>query len=329
MVRLAVTRRASHGATPFALYREPLIPRFAPPIVALIAAAILFSGISSAWGAEWRRDIGTFRIGMLVSSAPTSAGLDALRKSYAAALGVPVEFFIARDFAMLVDAQATSRVDYAIYSAIAYATAAELCRCVEPIAAPTDVDGAFGIRSILLAHKGKLATLADLPKARLVMPAKDDVSGWLAPRGLLAQSGLTLRGDESFIATAATVIEAEAIFARSDADALLGWERVALNGEALLQGSSIDRLRRAGVDVGSLDRVWTSAIIPFGPHVVLNSLEPEAKTILSNYLTSLHSADPQAYDLLSGGHAGGFVAVDESHYGPVRDIVSAIKASEP
>jgi phosphonate transport system substrate-binding protein len=305
------------------------IERLAHCIAVFIATALCLLSTASAWAADWRQDIGTFRVGMVASGAPTAAGVEALRRSYSAALGMPVDFFIASDLAQLIDAQATSRVEYALYSATAYATAAELCQCVEPIVAPKDVDGALGIRSILLARKGKVSSLADLPKAKLVVPANDDVSGWLAPLSLLAREGLALRGDESNITIAPSVLDAEAIFAGGGAGAMLGWERVASSGEALLQGGTIDRLRRAGVDIGGLQRVWISPIIPYGPHVVLKDLDPEAKTILSGYLTGLHTADPQAYDLLSGGHSGGFVAVEDSNYTIVREIVRTITTSDP
>lgn len=284
-------------------------------------------GIVPAGAADWRQEIGTFRIGMIAPAAPTAKGVEALRRSYAAALNMPVEFFIASDFAQLIDAQATSRIEYAIHSATSYATAVELCQCVEPIAAPTDIDGALGIRSILLARK-QVASLADLPKAKLVVPPPDDVSGRLAPLALLSRDGLTVRGDEPFIVPASTVIDAESIFAKGEADALLGWERVSSKGDALLQGGTLDRLRRGGVDIDSLDRVWMSPVIPYGPHVVLKSLAPEARELLAGHLAGLHAADPQAYDLLSGGHAGGFVAVDEASYEAAREMVRAMVSTQ-
>ena len=265
---------------------------------------------------------------MVTSSVPTAPGLEALRRSYSTALGMPVDFFIARDFAMLIDAQATSRVEYAVYSATAYATAVELCQCVEPIAAPTDVDGARGIRSILLARKGKMASVSDLPKIKTVAPPSDDISGSVAPFALLSREGV-LRDEAPFITVAPSAIEAENIFVKGEADALLGWERISASGVAVLQGGTVDRLRRAGVDVGALDRIWASPVMPYGPHVVVKSLNAEAKTLLSEFLIGLHAADPQAYDLLSGGHSGGFVAVDDSAYAPVHNIVRTMMLPDP
>ena len=72
----------------------------------------------------------TFRVGMIAKDGATQAvpGLSILQRAYSMALGMPVEIFVARDYAALIDAQATNRVDYAIYSTTAYATA----RCSAP-----------------------------------------------------------------------------------------------------------------------------------------------------------------------------------------------------
>ncbi len=304
-------RYLSHASIP-----ELPIKHLAHRIAVLIAIALCLLGNVPAWGADWRQEIGTFRVGMVAPSAPTTAGMEALRRSYSAALGMPVDFFIASDFAQLIDAQATSRVEYAIYSATAYATAAELCQCVEPVVAPKDVDGAVGHPVDPVGAKRRDCQRVRLAQGQTRRAGKRRCFGLACAALLLSSQGLTLRGDEPYITVAPSVLDAEAIFARGDAGAMLGWERVASSGEALLQGGTIDRLRRAGVDIGGLQRVWVSPIIPYGPHVVLKDLDPEAKRILSSYLTGLHAADPQAYDLLSGGHSGGFVAVDDSNYAP-------------
>lgn len=234
---LAVLVPPSHCAPVATSPLGVLIQRFATGIVLQTAlAGQILLGVTPGFAADWRQDIGTFRIGMIAAGAPTGGGLEALRQSYSAALGMPVDFFIARDFAMLIDAQATSRIEYAIYSTTAYATALELCRCIAPLAAPTDVDGASGIRSIVIARAGKLKSVSDLPKMKVAVPAEDDLSGWLTPLSLLAHGGLVLRGDEPFIVTSPTALEAEAQFANGKTDAILGWERVTPDGKALPQG---------------------------------------------------------------------------------------------
>ena len=92
----------------------------------------------------------------------------------------------------------------------------------------------------------------------------------------------------------------------------------------------MDRLRRAGVDINSLELMWSSPVIPYGPHTVLKSLNSEARLVLTEYLIGLHGSDPQAYDLVSGGHGGGFVAVADDAYATAREIVrSAAQQADP
>src|SRR5438445_3471984 len=75
--------------------------------------------------ADWRDDIGTFRIGIVAEpgAGNTVPGLALLTQSFTNALGMKVEFVVARDYAALIEAQANARIEYAIYSATAYATA--------------------------------------------------------------------------------------------------------------------------------------------------------------------------------------------------------------
>ena len=75
--------------------------------------------------ADWREDIGTFRVGIVAEpgAGNTIAGLAELNDAFSKALGLKVEFFVARSYAALIDAQASSRIEYAIYSASAYASA--------------------------------------------------------------------------------------------------------------------------------------------------------------------------------------------------------------
>ena len=99
--------------------------------------------------AGWREDMKTFRVGMIAEEGAGQAvpGVSILKRAYSQALGIPVEMFVARDFAALIEAQATSRVDYAIYSTTAYAAAAcyapassrwlrRLARMVPPASSP-------------------------------------------------------------------------------------------------------------------------------------------------------------------------------------------------
>ena len=108
--------------------------------------------------AGWREDMKTFRIGMI---AEPGAGSDSdwpapLKQAYAQALGIPVEIFVARDYAALIDAQATHASTTRSIRRRPTPRRSLLCGCVEPVAAPVSDDGATGIKAILVTRDGRL-----------------------------------------------------------------------------------------------------------------------------------------------------------------------------
>src|SRR5690554_4675907 len=99
-------------------------------------AAVLLAGAAAAQE--------TFRIGLVALPGEEAGveGLAEIKAAYAAALGLPVEVMVARDYATLAEAHIAGRVDYAVYSAPAFAAAFRRCGCLRPVAAPVDADGA-------------------------------------------------------------------------------------------------------------------------------------------------------------------------------------------
>lgn len=281
-------------------------------LVAVMAAAMA----SGAAAADWRKDLGIFRIGMLEASAPPQAGRDAIRAAFQQALGMPVELLVLRDWPQLIDAHASARVNYAILSAAAFAAASELCECIQPLAAPIDADGASGLRAVLLARAGKARAFSDVSRIKVATSGPDDLTGWMAPMALLPAHGLLLKGDEAFLVKSATATQAVEQFRDGYADAIFGWERSSQEAAAPLPGGTAGEVAEVDTEV-----LWRSPLIRFGPHSVLKSLDSEAKSILSKFLADLHGANPQGYDLLSQGHGGGFAAATAADYATVREIV--------
>lgn len=272
------------------------------------AAALAVLSAASSARADWRDDIGTFRIGIVAESGGgnTVPGLARLTDAYTNALGMKVEFVVARDYAALIEAQASGRVQYAIYSALAYAAASERCGCVEPLVAPVDADGAAGIRSVLVTRDGKVPDLAAMASHRIAIAPADNVGGSLLPLTGLAGQGVKIADDSPFLARAPSATAAETMFGDGQADGLFGWESVGADGRPTDTGGMIMRLEAAGIPKTSLRVLWTSAPLRYGPHAVLSDLDAEAKRRLAVFLTNLKSMTPDVYDLLESKHSGGF-----------------------
>ena len=296
------------------------------------AALILVQAVvcSNPAHADWRDDIGTFRIGIVAEpgAGNTVPGLAVLTDAYTKALGMKVEFVVARDYAALIEAQANARIEYAIYSATAYATASQRCLCVEPLVAPVDSDGAIGIRSVLLTWDGKLPDLAAMQSHRIAMAPSGSVGGSLLPLAALAAEGRNVAQDAPFLVHADSAAAAETMLVDGKADGLFGWVTAAADGQPEASGTQA-RLEAAGLSVTALRVVWTSGLLRYGPHAVRSDLDPEAKRRLTVFLTNLKSITPDIYDLLESKHSGGFATVAPKDYEMAASIVRFVSDSAP
>lgn len=278
--------------------------------------------------ADWRDDIGTFRIGVVAEpgGGNTIPGLAQLTEAFTNALGMKVEFFVARDYAALIDAQANARIEYAIYSSTAYATALQRCGCIEPLVAPVDSDGAAGIRSVLLTRDGTLPGLAAMETHKIAMAPPDSVGGSLLPLAGLAAEHVGIAENAPFLIHADSASAAEKMFFDRQADALFGWVRAAADGQPLLSGGTQARLETSGLSASALQVVWTSGLLRYGPHAVRSDLDPEAKRRLTVFLTNLKSTTPDIYDLLEAKHSGGFLTVAPRDYAMAAAIIRLVSA---
>ncbi|MER8372226.1 phosphate/phosphite/phosphonate ABC transporter substrate-binding protein [Mesorhizobium sp. M1406] len=282
---------------------------------------------SSPAHADWRDDIRTFRIGIVAEpdAGNTVPRLAVLTDAYTKALGMKVEFVVARDYASLIEAQANARIEYAIYSATAYATASQRCECIEPLVAPVDSDGAIGIRSVLLTRDGKLPDLAAMESHRIAMAPSDSVGGSLLPLAALTGEGREVAEDAPFLVHADSAAAAETMLIDGRADGLFGWATAVADGQPEASGTRA-RLEAAGLSVTALRVVWTSGLLRYGPHAVRSDLDPEAKRRLTVFLTNLKSMTPDIYDLLETKHSGGFATVTPKDYEMAASIVRFVSA---
>ncbi len=299
----------------------------------VLAAAVTLLALPHAAHADWRDQIGTFRIGIVAEpgAGNTVPGLALLTDAYGKALGMKVEFVVAHNYAALIEAQADGRIQYAVYSATAYATASERCGCVEPLVAPVDADGANGIRSVLLTRDGKLPDVAVLQYHRIAMAPADNVGGSLLPLAGLAADGIKIAEDAPFLAHAGSATAAEAMLVNGQADAVFGWERAAAENRTPIAGDqpadpdgTAARLEAAGIPKAALQIVWTSGLLPYGPHAVRSDLDPEAKRRLTVFLTNLRSQSPDIYDLVESKHSGGFISAAAGDYAMAASIVRLV-----
>ena len=280
------------------LTRRPLRFWTASAPVLIIAIIVLCVSAAAPALADWRKELGIFRIGMVEAQGKqySPVDLDKLRVAYSGALGMPVEIFQAKDYPSLIDAQASSRIEYAFYTAQAYATAYLACECVEPIAAPQGADGSAGIKTALFLDES--VDVADLAKSKGIgIAGRDSLSTYGVVVASFRPKGLTLTGAESWLhmedgpSGLLNGLESnrlDGIFTAVPSKRKLD---DAISGDAALSSA----LAKTGRKVKA---VWLSQTVPYGPHAVRKSLAPEAKAALLKLLAGLATSDPDLNDLL-------------------------------
>ena len=307
---------------------RPILTQVARAVAVLCIAEVCLAMPALA---GWREDIGTFRVGIVAEpgAGNTIAGLAALNEAYSKALGLKVEFFVARSYAALIDAQASSRIEYAIYSASAYASAYQRCECIEPLVAPVGEDGSVGIRSVLIAKDGRLPSATDLAGRRIALLPADSIAGHQLPLATFQPGGKPLSGAETFFVKAESAEAAEALLVNGAVDAIFGWMPAAKPGAPDIEGGTLARLVAAGVDPAALSVVWWSELLRYGPHAVSSVLDPEPKRRLTAFLTGLKEAEPEIYERLEMQRLGGFTAALHADYSAALAMVRMLAATRP
>lgn len=291
---------------------------FGRSIKSLLFLALLLTCAGSAY-AGWREELGTFRIGVSASDMRALSPKDvaALETAYAQALGMPAKITVLRDYPALIDAQVSGRIEYALYSSTAYASAWLLCECVEPLVAPVLDNGATGISSALIVNAATPFTRLDLNGIKVGIPGKDSITGFAIPLASYTVGTRALSQDESFLRPYPDLETTAAAFSEGKIDAFFGWAAANGNGPvpgAGLMGSGDNKLLLVQGRPIEIKMPWTSKLLRFGPHAVRRDLDAEAKALLVSFLSS---ANVELLDLLSVTQAGGvgkLVPVRQSEY---------------
>lgn len=256
---------------------------------------------TSAAQADWRKDLGTFRIGISATDAGSLTPMDIenLKVGFSKALGMPTELIIMRDYPALIDAHVSSRIEYAIYSSTAYAIAWLLCECVEPLVAPVLTDGATGIRSTLVINAGVPFTRLDLNGIRIGIPGKDSITGYALPLAQYTIGSRALTQDESFFNKFLDLKSTLEAFGEGRIDGFFGWTEADAKGPISASGLMATGEAKSFSVRGKPIEIkipWTSGLLRYGPHAIRRNLPTEAKDALRTYFANL---DEIGVDLLS------------------------------
>lgn len=293
--------------------------------ILLIGLVVALAGAHGA-RADWRDQIKVLRIGAVVGDNPVYRlqRLEPFRRRIEIEAGVPVEIVPAADFNMMIDAHASGRIDYAIYSATAYAAAMALCDCIEPLAAPRAVDGALGYYAIVVVRSDSLAkTLDQLKGQSLVLARPGSTAGHLVPMSEFSTDGIEPDAFFSRIRHADGPKEAIRTVLTGLADAGIAWSSMQGEGASGFdRGTLHDLIAAKEMKMDDVRVVWQSRRITHGPHAVSRRLPQSLKDRLRSALIRMKDLDAKAYDAVETIYGGGFAEIDAADYEALTDVFS-------
>lgn len=274
--------------------------------------------------ADWRSDIGTFRVAILAggNSDETLARAEPFRLALVEKLGLPVEFVPSRSYLAMVRSNSGTPVEYAVLTSSAFAAIRNMCQCMEPLATARASDGSSGFRQVVLALPGGPSNLRDLAGKTLGVIANAATGGVTIAVGELAAAGLEDGVDGFSIRRFDDGPSAVAAFRAGEIDALLGWEYS--GGHTMQKPAGTIRLLLSDLqeDPGYA-KIWQSSEIPFRVHAVRTNLPAAAKIELRDMLSGLFDGDPVAYDSIEPVYGGGFFVARPSQFDAISQILQA------
>jgi phosphonate transport system substrate-binding protein len=307
LLRLNYPFRSAVAATASLLAATFTAPAQDNSAIAVAPQAVLPAQIAAPQSANWRNDIGTFKIGLVRgwSSDMSRPALSRVETLFSKALGTPVKVVVFERFTSLMDAQADGRIDMAAYSARAFATVRLMCECVDALASPATSSGQTGLIAVLAGDTARLKTLSSIGNSKIGRVATSNVASGNMLLGTLPINGKAVTGKEEFWEQFPDFPAAIAAYQAGDIDAY-----VVPVATTFAESANAEPLGTEQIFTGLLERpsaaIWRSQFWPYGPIAVRNNLAPEAKTILLQTLEQLDVSEPLAHATLSEGLPGAF-----------------------
>lgn len=271
------------------------------------------------------RQVKPLWLGIVAASRPDAAveRVEPFRLRLADTLGVDVHTRRFADERALIDAFVAGRIDYAPLSASGYAMAWRLCGCVEPLAVPRAADGSPGWRAIVLVRTGSsIDTPEGLAGKRLAVSGETSIGGRRIPLRLLEAQGL--RGDRAAqLQTYEGPRAAVKALLAGEVEAAVAWSTLEGDlAEGYGRGTLHDMVADGELSMTDVRVMWSSPVLPHGPHTVRADLAEGPKRRLRDMLVDLDEVDPDAYEAIEPVHAGGFLRIGHAAYAPFVDLVT-------
>ena len=293
--------------------------RIKPVCTAICAFAVLSTITLPSALADWREELGVFRIALITgdNEASSRAALEPFRLVVQEKLRLQTELRTDRELGRLIINQSDRPVEYVILPASAYAATWLRCECIEPLVVARSSDGEEAIRSVLIVRSASsIKTLAQLGGKTVFGLSEHSLTGYAIPRKAAGEVAGNV--DWQFSDSAEEALHR---FIAGEGDALAGWIPAGQNPGNASRGT-LARLKALATDGQSFSVLWQSESIPNRVHAVRKNLDGEAKRLLRELLTGLNDNDPITYDQLEPDFSGGFFPARQSQFSYLIDFLN-------
>jgi len=289
------------------------------------------NSMTHAW-ADWRKDVGIFRIGVVTKqdAAKTILDYEPFKNAISRALQMDVEIFPARSETNLIQALAADRIEYAILSTSGYALSWVLCECVEPLVTARTNSNGDAYHTVLITPVTGLSKTTELTDAKIGVLSEQSISGHPFAKFLLAQENISIDTPQKPFISHDNGEETLKAFQNGELDALIGWSSMIGDPTTGFSSGTLTQLGNLNNgDAKPYRIIWNSPALPYRPHVIAKNLSGEAKAILRATMEALFDRSPVAYDVVEQKYGGGFVISRHSRFGPLIEFVKSLYKPEP
>lgn len=285
---------------------------------ALTALCLVFSISAKAETNSTEKTPATITVGVIPGGNPEALRAQSLElaKALQAQLNIPVNFYISKNYAGLVDAMKNKKVDFAFFSSSTYVLAEQQAQAKVLLKKVWTAPYYYSV--VVVPANSKIKKLEDLKGKKIAFVDEKSSSGYLYPQVALRKKGLS---DKDF---------KEVVFSGNHQSSIQMLESNKVDAAAVFSDDE-QGLHGAWEKFGTQKRkyrtIWMSAPIPNDPFCVRQDFYDQYPKITHTVMFALieqleQTAGKDTYSEILGSHD--LMPATSKQYDPVREMVKAL-----
>lgn len=283
-----------------------------------LAAALATPAVARAQAA-WKTQFPTLNVAVIPSEnqATVMQRYTALQNYLNKQFGIDVKLFTATDYAGIIEAIRSRRVEMAFFGPASYARAWEVTNGnIEPIVVESDINGVAAYRSVVIVKTdAPYRKLEDLKGKALAFVDPNSTSGFVAPNFFLHKNGTPANQYFSRTGFAGSHDNVALAVVNGQYDAGFVWYRS--ETDSVFQRMWDKNL----IAKNSVRVIWTSPDIPESPWAVRKDLPENLRADLRRAMLDMVNADNAGFRQITENNSKGFLPGDHNMYAPIIEML--------